>query len=131
MKGTKDIEFTLKIKTTSGQGQASFTNGTDTFLYTGTGAEQTFNIIGIAESTVEKNIQMTGTYNNKEYAKDTFIVFSKIEFEFNSAETQHKDTAASCTKCANQPSKESLWDKDIEKKRWVTIPSFMIIPEKE
>ena len=102
MKGTKDIKFTLKIETTSGQGEASFEDGTKTKEYTGTGAVQSVDIIGLAESTVAENIIMTGTYDNKEYAKDIFIVFSDIKFDFTSSETQHKDTDASCGWCIVQ-----------------------------
>lgn len=114
LKGTKDIVFTLTIETISGkgEGEAAFdTAGTKTKSYTGTGAKESLNIIGLKESTVKENIKITGTYENKKYPEKKFIVFSKIEFPFNSAETQHKDTAASCTKCANQPSKGTLWEK--------------------
>ena len=102
VKGTKDIVFTLTIEKLSGIGEASFEDGKKTKEHKGTGAAEPFNIIGLEESTVATNIKMTGTYDNKEYAKDTFIVFSEIEFEFNSAETQHKDTAASCGWCILQ-----------------------------
>ncbi len=105
IKGEKGVVYKLKIENISGEGDAAFDEaGTQKEMdYTGTGSETQIPLYGLKESTEEHNIKITGSKDGELLDEQKFIVFSEIKIDWSSDETQHKDTAASCKLCANQP----------------------------
>ncbi|HOM97684.1 MAG TPA: hypothetical protein PLY41_05220 [Acetomicrobium sp.] len=111
VKGEKGVVYKLRIERIFGdKGDAAFdAAGTQREMdYTGTGGFTQISLYGIEESTAEHNMKITGIKDGKVLDEQKFIVFSEIKYEFNSQETQHKDTDAPCTKCDAQWRKLNL-----------------------